>query len=406
MSLEKDNVIEDVMELLIEYGPEKFKDSVELIFNQAMQIERSQVLQAQPYERNEERLGYANGFKPKKLSTSLGKLDLQIPQVRGDISFYPSSLERGCRSEKALKLALAEMYIQGVSTRKVQAITEQLCGTSISSTQVSRLSAELDVSLNAFRERELKDPYRYVYLDARYEKIRHNGSVIDMAVLIALGVNTRSGKREILGVSAKLSEAEVHWRHFAQSLQKRGLQGVELFISDDHSGLKAARKSVFPSIPWQRCQFHFQQNAQSYAPKRSMKKELADAVKYIFNSASKEEAIAKCKAISAEYETTAPEFCEWLEENIEDTLTVFDFPESHRRRIRTSNTLERLNQEIRRRTRVARLFPNEASCLRLVTAVLVEHHENWVTGKKYLNFEMETDNLNMNQNPFYRINVA
>ena len=406
MSLKKDNVIEDVMKLLIAYGPEKFKDSMELIYNQAMQIERSQVLQAQPYERNEERLGYANGFKPKKLSTSLGKLDLQIPQVRGDISFYPSSLERGCRSEKALKLALAEMYIQGVSTRKVQAITEQLCGTSISSTQVSRLSAELDVSLNAFRERELKDPYRYVYLDARYEKIRHNGSVIDMAVLIALGVNTRSGKREILGVSAKLSEAEVHWRHFAQSLQKRGLQGVELFISDDHSGLKAARKSVFPSIPWQRCQFHFQQNAQSYAPKRSMKKELADAVKYIFNSASKEEAIAKCKAISAEYETTAPEFCEWMEENIEDTLTVFDFPESHRRRIRTSNTLERLNQEIRRRTRVARLFPNEASCLRLVTAVLVEHHENWVTGKKYLNFEMETDNLNMNQNPFYRINVA
>ncbi len=406
MSLEKDNVIEDVMKLLIAYGPEKFKDSMELIYNQAMQIERSQVLQAQPYERNEERLGYANGFKPKKFSTSLGKLDLQIPQVRGDISFYPSSLERGCRSEKALKLALAEMYIQGVSTRKVQAITEQLCGTSISSTQVSRLSAELDVSLNAFRERELKDPYRYVYLDARYEKIRHNGSVIDMAVLIALGVNTRTGKREILGISTELSEAEVHWRHFMQSLQKRGLHGVELFISDDHSGLKAARKAVFPSIPWQRCQFHFQQNAQSYAPKRSMKKELADAVKYIFNSASKEEAIAKCKAISAKYETAAPAFCEWLEENIEDSLTVFDFPESHRRRIRTSNTLERLNQEIKRRTRVARLFPNEASCLRLVTAVLVEHHDNWVTGKKYLNFEMETENLNMNQKPFYRRNVA
>lgn len=406
MSLEKDNVIEDVMKLLIAYGPEKFKDSMELIYNQAMQIERSQVLQAQPYERNEERLGYANGFKPKKFSTSLGKLDLQIPQVRGDISFYPSSLERGCRSEKALKLALAEMYIQGVSTRKVQAITEQLCGTSISSTQVSRLSAELDVSLNAFRERELKDPYRYVYLDARYEKIRHNGSVIDMAVLIALGVNTRTGKREILGISTELSEAEVHWRHFMQSLQKRGLHGVELFISDDHSGLKAARKAAFPSILWQRCQFHFQQNAQSYAPKRSMKKELADAVKYIFNSASKEEAIAKCKAISAKYETAAPAFCEWLEENIEDSLTVFDFPESHRRRIRTSNTLERLNQEIKRRTRVARLFPNEASCLRLVTAILVEHHDNWVTGKKYLNFEMETENLNMNQKPFYRRNVA
>jgi transposase-like protein len=406
MSLKKDNVIEEVMELLIEYGPEKFKESVELIFNQAMQIERSQVLQAQPYERNEERLGYANGFKPKKYSTSLGKLDLQIPQVRGDISFYPSSLEKGCRSEKALKLALAEMYIQGVSTRKVKAITEQLCGTSISSTQVSRLSAELDISLNAFRERELKDPYTYVYLDARYEKIRHNGCIKDMAILIALGVNARSGKREILGVSAKLSEAEVHWRHFMQQLQKRGLHGVKLLISDDHSGLRAARKTVFPSILWQRCQFHFQQNAQSYAPKRYMKKELADAVKYIFNSASKEEAIAKCKTISTEYETTAPEFCEWLEENIEETLTIFNFPKPHRRRIRTSNPLERLNQEIRRRTRVARLFPNEASCLRLVTAILVEHHENWVTGKKYLNFEIDTDNLNMNQKPFYRRNVA
>jgi len=406
MSLKKDNVIEEVMELLIEYGPEKFKESVELIFNQAMQIERSQVLQAQPYERNEERLGYANGFKPKKYSTSLGKLDLQIPQVRGDISFYPSSLEKGCRSEKALKLALAEMYIQGVSTRKVKAITEQLCGTSISSTQVSRLSAELDMNLNAFRERKLEDPYAYVYLDARYEKIRHNDSVKDMAILIALGVNTRTGKREILGVSAKLSEAEVHWRHFMQQLQKRGLHGVELLISDDHSGLRAARKTVFPSILWQRCQFHFQQNAQSYAPKRYMKKELADAVKYVFNSASKEEAIAKCKTISTEYETTAPEFCEWLEENIEETLTVFDFPKSHLRRIRTSNVLERLNQEIRRRTRVARLFPNEASCLRLVTAVLVEHHENWVTGKKYLSFEMDMDNLNMNQKPFYRRNVA
>lgn len=406
MSLKKDNVIKEVMELLIEYGPEKFKDSMELIYNQAMQIERSQVLQAQPYERNEERLGYANGFKPKKFSTSLGKLDLQIPQVRGDISFYPSSLERGCRSEKALKLALAEMYIQGVSTRKVQAITEQLCGTSISSTQVSRLSAELDVNLHAFRERELKDPYRYVYLDARYEKIRHGGHVIDMAILIAMGVNTRSGKREILGVSAELSEAKVHWRHFMQSLQKRGLHGVELFISDDHGGLKAARKSVFPSIPWQRCQFHFQKNAQDYAPNKAMKRDLADAVRYIFDSLNKEQALQKTKEIVEFYSDKAPRFSEWLEENIEETLTVFEFPESHRRRIRTSNALERLNQEIRRRTRVARLFPNEASCLRLVTAVLVEHHENWVTGKKYLNFEMETENLNMNPKPFYRINVA
>ncbi|MDD3716789.1 MAG: transposase, partial [Candidatus Marinimicrobia bacterium] len=177
MSLRKNNVIEEVMELLIVYGPEKFKESMELIYNHAMQIERSVALQADPYERTDSRQGYANGFKPKKFNTNIGTLDLQIPQVRGDIDFYPSSLERGTRSEKALKLALAEMYIQGVSTRKVTAITEKLCGLNISSTQVSRLSKELDEHLQAFRERPLIDPYEYVYLDATYEKVRYSGSV-------------------------------------------------------------------------------------------------------------------------------------------------------------------------------------------------------------------------------------
>ncbi|RKY49536.1 MAG: IS256 family transposase, partial [Candidatus Neomarinimicrobiota bacterium] len=241
MSLEKSTMIEDVMKLLIEYGPEKFRESLEMLYNQAMLLERSEVLRAHPYERTEARRGHANGFKPKRFNSSVGPLELQIPQVRGDVSFYPGSLERGTRSEKALKCALAEMYIQGVSTRKVREVTEALCGVSVSSSQVSRVTRELDESLSAFRDRELDDPYPYVYLDARYEKTRHNGRVIDSAVLIAVGVNKRTGLREVLGINTELSEAEVHWRHFLEHLQKRGLKGVELFISDDHSGLKAAR---------------------------------------------------------------------------------------------------------------------------------------------------------------------
>jgi len=209
MSLEKSTMIEDVMKLLIEYGPEKFRESLELLYNQAMQIERSEVLRAHPYERTEARRGHANGFKPKRFNSSVGTLALQIPQVRGDVSFYPGSLERGTRSEKALKCALAEMYIQGVSTRKVREITEALCGLSVSSSQVSRVTRELDESLSAFRDRELDDPYPYVYLDARYEKTRYNGRVIDSAVLIAIGVNKRTGLREVLGISTELSEAEV-----------------------------------------------------------------------------------------------------------------------------------------------------------------------------------------------------
>ena len=404
MSQNKNNLFETVMELLIEYGPEKFKESTELIFNHAMEIERSQVLQAQPYERTELRQGYANGFKPKTLNTSQGKLHLQIPQVRGDIDFYPSSLERGSRSEKALKLALAEMYIQGVSTRKVTAITEKLCGLNISSTQVSRLSMELDEQLQAFRDRPLVDPYEYVYLDATYEKIRHSGSVISMAVFVAIGVNRKTRCREILGISAELSEAEIHWRHFLEQLHKRGLHGVKLFISDDHSGLKAARKHQFTTVPWQRCQFHFQQNALNYVPKRSMREEITVDIRSIFNARDGHAAGIIAKEIVLKYEKSAPEFSDWLDENIEEALTVFNFPEKHRRLIRTVNSVERINQEIKRRTKVARIFPNPQSCLRLLTAVLVEKNDVWITGRKYMNFDTEFEMLSLS--PFYRKIVA
>jgi putative transposase len=284
-----------------------------------------------------------------------------------------------------LKVAIAEMYVQGVSTRHVKKITEELCGFEISSTQVSRLASLLDEELKAFRQRPL-GRIKYIYVDARYEKVRHGGNVRDLAVLSAIGVNEK-GKREILGISVSLSEAEVHWRHFFEDLQKRGMNGLGLIISDDHSGLAAARKAVFPSVPWQRCIFHMAQNAQSYAPKQEVKEEIGQVMRDIFNCPNLNLAL-ECKRISVEkYAKVAPKFAEWLENNLEEGLTFFQFPQEHRKKIRTSNAMERLNQEIKRRTRVVRVFSNEESCERLVTAILQEIHEEWITGKVYLNVE-------------------
>ena len=256
-----------ILEHLISDGAKNLAPTIEMLLNEAMKFEREAALNAAPYERSTERKGYANGFKEREYASRLGSLRIQIPQVRG-LSFYPKCLEKGERSERALKLAVAEMYVQGVSTRKVTAITEELCGFEISSTQVSRCTALLDEELQKFRERPLKGRYAYVYFDAMYEKVRQNHSVISMATLIAIGVD-ENGNREILGISSRISEAEVHWRGFFEDLQKRGLLGVQLFISDDHSGMRAARRAVFPSIKWQRCQFHMAQNAQSYALKKT-----------------------------------------------------------------------------------------------------------------------------------------
>lgn len=380
---EEYSAIQDVVKLLADDGFNGLGEAIRRVINEAMRLERQNYLGVGPYERSEARKGYANGFKPKTVQTRVGALELDVPQVR-DSSFYPSSLEKGLRSERALKVALAEMYVQGVSTRKVAKITEQLCGFEVTSTQVSRAAKELDVVLEKWRKRPL-GAFPYVYLDARYEKVRDNGSVIDMAVLVAVGVS-ETGHRQILGTSVALSEAEAHWRDFLRSLQERKLHGVKLFISDAHEGLKAARKAVFPSVPWQRCQFHLQQNAQGYIPKQEMKKEVAADIRSIFNAPTAAEAKRLLDQLLERYEKSAPRLVAWAEENIQEGLTIFQFPEEHRRRIRTSNVLERVNKEIRRRTRVATIFPNEGSCLRLVSAVLMEISEDWETGRAYLNF--------------------
>jgi putative transposase len=378
-------VIETVVQLLCESGLDRMAEVVRMMLNEAMRLERSQVLEAAPYERSQKRLGYANGYKPKTVATRLGPLTVQVPQVRGEVDFYPSALERGVRSERALKLAIAEMYVQGVSTRKVTDVMEQLCGFEVSSTQVSRASQLLDEELTAWRQRPLGKT-SYLYVDARYEKMRHGGAVVSCAVLIAVGVNDE-GRRSVLGVSVSLSEAEVHWRDFFAGLQGRGLHGVELIISDDHAGLKAAREARFPGVPWQRCQFHLQQNAGHYAPRVALRGELARDLRAIFDAPDRAEADRRLRLAVDKYLKSAPKLSAWLEANIPEGLTVFQFPATHQRRLRTSNLLERTNKEVKRRTRVATLFPNEAALLRLVSAVLMEISEDWETEQIYFNME-------------------
>jgi transposase-like protein len=376
-----DNATSKILEMILENGFEGAGKALEILFNEAMRIERERHLQASHYERTSQRQGHANGFKDRNFHTRLGSLELKIPQVR-EGNFYPSVLEKGKRSERALCLAAAEMYVKGISTRKVEKVMEKLCGFSISSTEVSNANKLLDEELSKWRNRPLKN-YRYLFLDAEYEKVRQDGQVMDCATLVAIGID-ELGKRDVLGVSVKLSEAEVHWRDFLQQLQVRGLHGVTLITSDAHPGLKAALRAVYPSVLWQRCQFHLQQNAQSYVTKRSLREEVGSCIRSIFNAPNKEEAERLLQIATKKYELEMPKLTNWMAENLSEGFTIFAFPESHWRRLRTSNVLERLNREIKRRTKAVGVFPNEASCERLISAVLIEISEEWQTGTIYL----------------------
>jgi transposase-like protein len=383
---EKGTAMEAVLQPVFERGFDGIGEVLSAVLNFAMLVEREKALGAQPYGRTAERGGHANGFKPRTLRTRVGELSLRVPQVRGaETPFYPSVLERGQRHERALVLALAEMYVQGIATRRVTEVLETMCGCGVSSEQVSRASSLLDAELEKWRTRPL-GCVRALVLDALYEKVRMDGAVVSRAVLVATGV-LADGRRTVLGVSAAVSEAEIHWRGFLRGLVDRGMHGVRFAVSDAHPGLKASLRAVLPGAAWQRCQCHLQRDAQAHVTKHDLKSQVAADIRAVFNAPSPEEARRLLDAAVEKYAKTQSKLAAWMEENIPEGLAVFRLPEPMRRRLRTGNMAENLNRQIRRRTRVAGLFPGEDSLLRLVSAVLSETSEEWETGKIYLSTE-------------------
>jgi len=345
-----------------------------------MKEEITEFLQADPYERCDERQGYRNGYKPRMLHTRVGDITLAVPQDR-EGSFSTKLFERYQRSEKALVLSIIEMYVQGVSTRNVTKIAEELCGHTVSKSQVSRLAEGLDAELLAFKHRPLGS-YPYLVIDARYEKVRTPRGVVSQGVLIVVGIS-EEGTREILAVEVANTENETNYAEVFRSLKERGLTGVEYAVSDDHTGLVAALEKVFTGVVWQRCQCHFMRNILDKVAKADRAALKAD-MQSIFNSADGKRARELLGTAIARYEGRYPAVADLLEEAQDSILAVFSLPESHRKRMRTTNMLERFNQEIKRRTKVVRIFPNEQAALRLITALAAEQTEEWIASKKYL----------------------
>lgn len=391
MDRRNDTAVEAILEQLIEHGPGDIAGVFARAFELAMQIERERFLGAGHYERTPERRGYANGTKPKRIDTPVGTVNVQVPKTAGHEGepFYPQSLERGRRSVRAVMLAVAEMYIKGVSTRDVEAVMREFGIETLSSSQVSRAAKLLDEELAAWRDRPLGE-ITYLILDARYEKMRHGGIVRDVAVLSAIGIGPDE-RRRVLGVSVALSEAEVHWRAFLENLVARGMRGIEFIVSDDHSGLRAARRAVLGGATWQRCQFHLARNAIQHAPNNDIRKRIGRQLKSIWMADDLARAETMLAELVTSYQDTAPRLATWLEQNVPQGLAVFTLPEHHRKRLRTSNTIERaVQQELKRRTVKVRVFPGEDALLRLVSAVLVEIDEKWASETKaYIKWECQ-----------------
>jgi putative transposase len=352
------------------------------VLQEMLEAEMTHHIGAAPYERSAARTGHRNGYKPRTLRTRVGTLNLLVPQDR-EGTFSTRLFSRYQRSEKALVLALMEMYVEGVSTRKVKEITEELCGTSFSKSLVSSLAGSLDSELQAWRNRRLEaEAYPYLFVDARYEKVRVSHKVVSQGVLVVSAVRD-DGFREIVGLEVADTESETTYHELFRSLKSRGLSGVQLVVSDDHEGLKAAIARHFQGASYQRCQVHYARNLLGMVG-AARRKELAEGLRGVFAAPSREVALRLACELAARWRESHPRVAEHLEEHIEECLSCLAFPESHRRRIRTTNGLERLNQEIKRRTRVVRIFPNREACLRLVSALAVEQSEEWLTGRRYL----------------------
>lgn len=366
-------------------GQEDFlRPLIEEVIQQVLEAEMDEAVGAAKGERTPERRGYRAGYYGRTLITRVGKLELRVPQDRQG-RFRTEVFERYQRSEKALVGALTEMYVQGVSTRKVKAITEELCGHEVSASTISRLNQNLDEELERFAGRHLEEPFPYLILDARYEKVREGGVIRSQAVMIAIGVDWE-GRRNVLAVELANRESQSSWKEFCSKLKARGLSGVELVISDDHAGLRKAIAEVFTEAAWQRCYVHFLRNALDYLPRKADNDCLTE-LRWIYDRRSIDEARQDLAAWLKKWAPRYPKLCDWAESNIEETLTFYRLPRQHHKNLKSTNLLERLNEEIKRRTLVVRIFPNTAACLRLVRALAVEMHENWIEATRYLNME-------------------
>jgi putative transposase len=384
MTNAKDKPAAAAIKDLLSHSPDGLREVVRAVMQEMLEAEMTDALQAEKGERTASRLGYRSGYYTRTLVTRVGKLELRVPQDR-DGRFSTELFERYQRSEQALVATLAEMYVQGVSTRKVKAITEELCGHSFSASAISSINKRLDDSLAQFASRRLEEPFPYLILDARYEKVREGGIVASQAVLIAVGIDW-DGRRQILGVEMANRESQSSWRTFLLGLRERGLSGVELVVADDHAGLRAAIREVLSEAAYQRCYVHFLRNALDHLPRKA-DDDCLQELRWLYDRRSVEEARRDLAAWIAKWEGRYPRLVAWAEETIEETLTFYRLPRQHHKHLKSTNMLERLNEEIRRRTYVVRIFPNAASCCRLVRALAVETHENWLEAHRYLNMD-------------------
>jgi putative transposase len=350
-----------------------------------LEVEMEECLQAGKHERSEQRLGYRSGYYRRRLITRVGTLVLRVPQDRAG-HFSTQVFEQYQRSEKALVASLAQMYVQGVSTRKVAAITEELCGHEFSASSISTITARLDGQLEEFSRRPLEPEFPYVVVDARYERVREGGVIVSRAILIALGIDWE-GRRQVLAVEYANRESQSSWREFLLQLKARGLKGVQYIVSDDHPGLKAAIREVLPGVWWQRCYVHFLRNALDYLPRKA-DDDCLQELRWMYERRDVDEARRDLKLWLEKWAGKYPKLCAWVETNIEETWTFYRLPLAHHKHLKSTNLLERFNQEIKRRTLVVRIFPDEASCLRLVRAVAAEQHEEWMEGSRYLNADL------------------
>lgn len=376
------------IEQLVSKDKDLVRELMRIALQEVLEAEMTETLGAEKYERGSGRKGYRSGYYVRDFITRVGKIELRIPQDRQG-RFSTDLFDRYQRSEKALVLALMEMYVKGVSTRKVKAVTEKLCGHQFSPSTISRLNKGLDGELKAFSRRRLEEEYPYLIVDARYERVRENHVVRSRAVLIALGINWE-GRRCVLGVELANRESKSSWGHFLSDLKERGLRGVELVVSDAHDGLRKALVEALPNAVWQRCYVHFLRNALNHLPRKADDDCLTE-LRWLYDRRDIAEARTDLAAWLAKWGAKYPKLCEWAEDNIEETLTFYRFPRVHRKHLRSTNMLERFNQEVKRRTWVVRIFPNTESCLRLIRAIAVETHEEWQEGSRYLNMLFLTE---------------